>query len=36
MDEHFLMYPCAMTAKDEVDQLDAAKFRYSIMSAVVA
>jgi len=36
MDEHFLMYPCAMTAKEELDQLDAAKFRYSINSTPVA
>ena len=36
MDEHFLMYPCAMTAKDEVDQLDPAGFRYSITSVVAA
>jgi len=36
MDEHFLMYPCAMSAKDELDQLDPAGFRYSITSAVTA
>jgi len=35
MDEHFLMYPCAMTAKDELDQLDPAKFRYAITSMPV-
>jgi transglutaminase-like putative cysteine protease len=35
MDEHFLMYPCAMTAKDELDQLDPAKFRYAITSTPV-
>lgn len=32
MDENFLMYPCAMTPKGELNQLDPAGFRYSITS----
>jgi transglutaminase-like putative cysteine protease len=32
MEENFLMYPCAMTPKGELDQLDPAGFRYSITS----
>jgi transglutaminase-like putative cysteine protease len=36
MEEHFLMYPCAMTAKDELDQLDPAGFKYAITSEEIA
>jgi transglutaminase-like putative cysteine protease len=32
IEEHFLMYPCAMTVKDELDQLDAPGFKYAISS----
>lgn len=32
MDENFLMYPCAMTAKDELDQLKPETFKYAITS----
>lgn len=32
MDENFLMYPCAMTAKDELNQLRPETFSYTITS----
>ena len=32
MDENFLMYPCAMTAKDELNQLKPETFKYTITS----
>jgi transglutaminase-like putative cysteine protease len=32
MSEHFLMYPCAMTPTDELDQLSPETFRYRITS----
>jgi hypothetical protein len=32
MGEHFLMYPCAMTADGEVDQLAPDAFKYRITS----
>ncbi len=32
IEEHFLMYPFATTAKDQLDQLDAAAFKYAITS----
>ena len=36
MDENFLMYPCAMTAKDELNQLRPETFRYAITSERIA
>jgi transglutaminase-like putative cysteine protease len=36
MEEHFLMYPCAMTPKDELDQLAADTFKYAITSEEIA
>jgi transglutaminase-like putative cysteine protease len=35
MDETFLMYPCAMTAKDELNQLKPETFRYRITSELI-
>jgi hypothetical protein len=36
MAEHFLMYPCAMTAAGEVDQLAPDAFRYRISARDVS
>jgi transglutaminase-like putative cysteine protease len=35
MGEHFLMYPCAMTPAEELDQLSPDRFRYAIASREV-